>query len=114
MSLIIVSARVHADNVEAAAAESRRTLAAIEAAAPDAGYAVCRAPDGVTFVAILDARDASDPLRAIPAFAEFHEAIGVWAAEPPSSETWEVVGSYGLFSRPTDPRPYPRIEGEPR
>jgi hypothetical protein len=99
MALVIVSARVHADNTDAVAVETRRTFAAIAAAAPDVGYAVCRGPDGVTFVAILDAPEASNPLLAIPAFVEFQDGISAWVAEPPTSEVWEVIGSYGLFER---------------
>jgi hypothetical protein len=100
MSLVIVTARVHADNVDAVAVEARKTLAAIAAAAPDAGYAVCKGPDG-TFVAILDAPEGSNPLLAIPAFVDFQSGISAWGAEPPTSELWEVVGSYGVFERTT-------------
>lgn len=101
MSLVIVSARVHADNVDAVAVEAGKTFAAIAAAAPEVGYAVCKGPDGVTFVAVLDAPEGSNPLLAIPAFVDFQEAISAWGAEPPRSELWEVVGSYGLFEHIT-------------
>jgi hypothetical protein len=99
MSLVVVSARVHADNVDAVAFESRKTIAAIAAAAPDVGYAVCKTPAEATFVAILDAPETRNPLLAISAFVEFQEGISAWVAEPPTSEVWEVVGSYGLFER---------------
>lgn len=104
MNLVVVSARVHADNVDAVAAETRKTFAAIAAAAPDVGYAVCKAPDGVTFIAILDTPGASNPLLAISAFAELQDGISAWVAEPPTSEVWEVIASYGLFERATDVR----------
>ena len=99
MSVVVVSARVHPDNVEAVAVEARKTFAAIAAAEPDVGYAICKGADGVTFVAILDAPEASNPLLAISAFVELQEGIRAWVAEPPTSEVWEVVGSYGLFER---------------
>ena len=104
MSLVIVTARVHADNVDAVAAEARKTFAAIAAAAPDVGFAVCKAPDGVTFIAVLDAPGGHNPLLAIPAFVDFYEGISAWGTEPPASEQWEVVGAYGLFERATSSR----------
>ncbi len=97
MGLVVVSVRVHEDNVDAVVVEARKTFAAIAAAAPDVGYAVCKGPDGVTFVALLDAPAGSNPLLAIPAFAEFHEGLSAWGVAPPTSEQWELVGSYGLF-----------------
>jgi hypothetical protein len=99
MSVVVVSARVHADNVEAVAFEARKTFAAIAAAEPDVGYAICRSGDGLTFVAILDAPDTNNPLLSISAFVDLQEGIKAWVAEPPTSEVWEVVGSYGLFER---------------
>ena len=105
MSLVVVSARVHADNVDAVTAETHKALAAIAAAAPDVGYAVCKGSDGVTFFAVLDAPGAN-PLLAIPAFVEFQEGISAWVAEPPTSEVWEVIGSYGLFGRTDRPSPH--------
>lgn len=102
MSVVIVSARVHADNVDAVANEARRTLAAIAAAGPDVGYAICKRTDGVTFVAVLDLPGDESPLSAIPAFVEFEQGLRAWVAEPPTSEVWEVVGSYGLFGRAAD------------
>ncbi len=110
MSVVIVSARVHADNVDAVANEARKTFAAIASAAPDVGYAICKRSDGVTFVAVLDLPDEGSPLSAIPAYVEFQEGLKAWVAEPPTSEVWEVVGSYGLFGRagPTPRRGAPR------
>lgn len=104
MSVVIVMARVHADNVDAVADEARTTFAAIEASGPDVGYAICQRTDGVTFVAVLDLPGEGNPLSAIPAFVEFQQSLQAWAAEPPTTEVWEVVGSYGLFGRAADPR----------
>lgn len=104
MSLVVVTARVHADNVDAVAAEARKTVAAIAAAAPDVGFAICKAPDGVTFIALLDAPVGANPLLAIPAFVDFHEGISAWGTEPPASEQWEVLGAYGLLERATGAR----------
>ena len=101
MSVVIVSARVHADNADAVATEAHRTFAAIAAASPDAGYAICKQEDGVTFVAVLDLPGDGNPLSAIPAFVEFQESLRAWVSAPPTSEVWEVVGSYGLFGAGT-------------
>jgi len=101
MSVVIVSARVHADNADAVAIEAHKTFAAIAAAEPDVGYAICKRTDGVTFVAVLDLPGEGNPLSAIPAFVEFQQSLSAWVAEPPMSEVWEVVGSYGLFAEPT-------------
>jgi hypothetical protein len=101
MSVVIVSARVHADNAEAVATEAHKTFAAISAASPDAGYAICKLTDGVTFVAVLDLPGEGNPLDAIPAFVEFQESLRAWVSAPQTSEVWEVVGSYGLFGAAT-------------
>jgi hypothetical protein len=99
MGVVIVSARVHVDNVDAVANEAQKTFAAIAAARPDVGYALCKRTDGVTFVAVLDLPSAESPLAGIPAFVEFEQGLRAWVAEPPTTEVWEVVGSYGLFGR---------------
>jgi hypothetical protein len=99
MSLVVMSARVHADNVDAVTAEAHRTFAAIAAARPDVGYAVYRTTDGATFVTILDLPDENNPLFSIAAFVEFQHGLRAWVAEQPTSEVWEVVASYRLFGR---------------
>ena len=104
MSVVIVSARVHADNVDAVANEAHKTFAAIAAEGPDVGYAICKRTDGVTFVAVLDLPGEGNPLSAIPAFVEFEQGLMAWVAEPLTSEVWEVVGSYRLFERAADRR----------
>ena len=99
MSVVIISARVHADNAEAVAGEARRTLAAIAAAGPDVGGAIYRLEDGVTFVAVLDLPGERDPLSALPAFVDFQQSLTAWAVEPPTAGRGETVGLHGLLGR---------------
>ena len=66
-------------------------------------YATFRLEDGVSFVhvASVDAEDGSNPLRAIPAFADFTRDLAARCDEPPDAQDAQLVGSYGLFSEST-------------
>lgn len=63
-------------------------------------YASFRLADGVSFVhvAATDTDDGSNPLTAVPAFANFVRDIADRCDEPPNAQDATVVGSYGFFS----------------
>lgn len=63
-------------------------------------YAMCRLPDGVTFVGLLELDDGvGNPLPGIAEASAFQQHLGTWVvAGPPVPQPLEVVGSYGLFS----------------
>ncbi|MQA86606.1 MAG: hypothetical protein GEV03_18730 [Streptosporangiales bacterium] len=75
-------------------------VAAIQEAQPTGTrYALCKLPDGVTFVGFLELEDGMDnPLPGIAAAGEFQQNLKNWVVgEPPAPEQLEVVGSYKLF-----------------
>jgi hypothetical protein len=63
-------------------------------------YATFRLDDGVSFVhiAAVDTADGSNPLAALPAFAEFTAGIADRCVEPPAARDATLVGSYRLYS----------------
>jgi hypothetical protein len=100
MSVLMVTARVNADNVKDVEAAAQRMFAALhKEQPPGVRYASCKLPDGVTFVALLELEQdgGTNPLFAIPEFVEFQEGLKGWMAEPPSPSRMDVVGSYRLF-----------------
>jgi hypothetical protein len=63
-------------------------------------YASLRLADGVSFVHIasIDTEDGSNPLAAIPAFADFTRDIAERCDEPPVGQDARLVGSYGFLT----------------
>lgn len=98
MTLMMIRAKVNADNVAEVEAAVEQTFAAIEKAQP-AGvrYASAKLDDGVTFVVLLALESTGNPLEAIPEFVEFQNKLKGWIVEPPTAERLSVVGSYQLF-----------------
>jgi hypothetical protein len=101
MSVLFTSYEVKEDAVAEVEAAIETMFSAIDGERP-AGlrYAMCRLPDGVTFVGVVQLEDgAQNPLLGIAAAAEFRAKLGDWVVgEPPAPEPLEVVGSYELFT----------------
>jgi dihydropteroate synthase len=98
MTVMMIRAKVNADNVAEVEAAVEQTFAAIEKAQP-AGvrYASTKLDDGVTFVVLLSLENTNNPLETIPEFVEFQTKLKGWIVEPPTAERLAVVGSYRLF-----------------
>jgi hypothetical protein len=62
-------------------------------------YALCKLPDGVSFMGLLTLEDGIDnPLPGIAAGREFQHNLKSWVVgEPPTPQPAKVVGSYRLF-----------------
>lgn len=101
MSVQLVRFTAHQANVADIETAIKPMIAAIHAAAPTGTrYAVCKLPDGITFLGILELADGvANPLLGIPAATEFRENLKNWVVAPPSPpEQLDVVGSYQLFT----------------
>jgi hypothetical protein len=99
MNVLMVRARIKAENVADAQAATGKVIQALEQAHPaDVRYTVSVLSDGVTLVALLELEhDGGHPLRAFPAYVELVENLKQWYAEPPTVERMTVIGSYQLF-----------------
>jgi hypothetical protein len=91
---VVVRYRTHPD----AAEENVRLVEAVYAALAKAGpadfrYATYRLADGVTFVHVSTSA-GTNPLPALPEFAEFQRELGQRCAEPPAPSASTIVGSY--------------------
>jgi hypothetical protein len=101
MTVLITSYKVKEDAVAEVESGIERMFSAIDDQRPTGlRYAMCKLPDGVTFVGVVQLDDgAQNPLLGIGEAAEFREKLGNWVVgEPPAPEPLEVVGSYGLFT----------------
>ena len=99
MRVWMVRAKVKDDQVEAIEAAGQRIFEALEREQRQGiRYAVCRLPDGVTYINLLELDDGVDnPLLDLPEGQAFQEGLKTWIAEPPTSELLTVVGSYRVF-----------------
>ena len=99
MNVMMIRAKIKAENVADAQAATEKVLQALEQARPaDVRYAVSTLSDGVTLVAFLELEPGQDhPLRTFPAYLELIENLKGWYAEPPAVEHMTVIGSYQLF-----------------
>jgi hypothetical protein len=99
MGLMMVRAKVKADNAAEVEAAAKTSFSALEDAQPQGvRYTSCRLPDGETFVALLELEEGMEnPLPSIPAFVEFQEKLKGWLVEPPVPEQLTIVGSYRSF-----------------
>ena len=99
MRVWMVRAKVKADQIEAIEAAGQRIFEALEREQLQGiRYAVCRLPDGVTYINLLELDDGVDnPLLDLPEGQAFQEGRKTWMAEPPTSEQLTVVGSYRFF-----------------
>jgi quinol monooxygenase YgiN len=99
MNVMMIQAKLKAENVSDVEAAADKMFAAVKAAQPGGvKYASLRLADGVSAVALLALDDPEDnQLQAIPEFREFQEQLPEWLAEPPIVEPLTLVGSYELF-----------------
>jgi hypothetical protein len=99
MNVMMIRAKVKAENVPDIQAAAEKMFGSINAVRPEGvKYASSRLSDGVSFVALLALDDPADnPLQAIPEFRQFQEHLPEWLAEPPTVEPLTVIGSYELF-----------------
>lgn len=99
MKLMMVRARIKAESIEEIEAAGRKLFSAIEREQLQRiRYASCRLPDGVTYLNLLELEDGiENPLPALPEGKEFQEKLKGWLAEPATSESLTVIGSYRLF-----------------
>jgi hypothetical protein len=98
MGLMMVRAKVKAENAAEVEAAAKTMFSALEDAQPQGvRYTSCRLPDGETFVALLELEGMENPLPSIPAFVEFQEKLKSWLVEPPVPEQLTIVGSYRSF-----------------
>jgi hypothetical protein len=99
MNVLMVRAKIKAENVADAQAATGKVIQALEQSRP-AGvrYTTSLLSDGVTFVALLElGPDGSHPLATLPEYAEMVEKLKEWYAEPPAVDRMTVIGSYQLF-----------------
>jgi hypothetical protein len=99
MGLLMVRAKVKADDAAEVEAAAKTMFSALEDAQPQGvRYTSCRLPDGETFVALLELEEGMEnPLPSIPAFVEFQDKLKGWLVEPPVPEQLTIVGSYRSF-----------------
>jgi hypothetical protein len=99
MRLMMVRAKIKAESIDEIEAAGRKLFSAIEREQLQGiRYASCRLPDGVTYLNLLELEDGiENPLPALPEAKEFQEKLKSWLAEPPTSQSLTVVGSYRLF-----------------
>lgn len=99
MGLIMVRARIREDSVEEIEAAGVRLFSALDRERPEGiRYAVCRLSDGVTYANLLEYDEGiPNPLLALPEGKEFQANLKGWLAEPATSESLTIIGSYRLF-----------------
>jgi hypothetical protein len=99
MRLMKVRAKIKTDSVDEIEAAGRKLFSAIDREQLQGiRYASCRLPDGVTYLNLLELEDGiENPLPALPEAKEFQEKLKIWLAEPATSESLTIIGSYRLF-----------------
>jgi len=100
MGVVVVRYKVKPGQVDANVELVERVFARLHADRPDGlRYATFRLADGVSFVhvASVEAEDGSNPLLALPEFAEFTRDIAARCDEPPLAQGATIVGAYRLF-----------------
>lgn len=99
MRLMTVRAKIKTDSIDEIEAAGRTLFSAIDhEQLQGIRYASCRLPDGVTYLNILGLEDGiANPLPALPEATEFQARLKSWLAEPATSESLTIIGSYRLF-----------------
>jgi hypothetical protein len=99
MTVHMVQAKIKPDSVTEVQAATKKMFAVLDAAQPEGiRYASCLAPDGETFVALLQIDDGvENPLPGFAEFREFLEGVEASRAAPADVQPLTVVGSYRLF-----------------
>jgi hypothetical protein len=99
MGLMMVRAKINVDSIDEIESAGRKLFSAIEREQLQGiRYASCRLPDGVTYLNLLQLEDGiQNPLPALPEGKEFGQKLKSWLAEPVTSESLTIIGSYRLF-----------------
>jgi hypothetical protein len=99
MGLMMVRAKIKVDSIDEIESAGRKLFSAIEREQLQGiRYASCRLPDGVTYLNLLQLEDGiQNPLPALPEGKEFGQKLKSWLAEPVTSESLTIIGSYRLF-----------------
>jgi hypothetical protein len=100
MNGVVVRYKVKPEHADENQRLVERVFGSLNASRPEGiRYATFRLADGVTFVhvATLDTADGSNPLTALPEFADFTRDIGQRCEEPPDGQDATVIGAYGVF-----------------
>ena len=99
MGLMMVRAKIKVDSIDEIESAGRKLFSAIEREQLQGiRYASCRLPDGGTYLNLLQLEDGiQNPLPALPEGKEFGERLKSWLAEPVTSESLTIIGSYRLF-----------------
>jgi hypothetical protein len=99
MNILLVRAKVKAEQVAAIEAAGKRIFEALEREQPQGfRYTSCRLSDGVTYINLWEIDDgATNPLSSLPEARAFQEGLKTWMAEPSVYEQLTVVGSYRFF-----------------
>ena len=99
MGLMMVRARIKADSIDEIEAAGSAVISALHREQVQGiRYATCRLSDGVTYLNLLQLDDGiQNPLPALPESKEFQANLKRWLAEPATSESLTIIGSYRLF-----------------
>jgi hypothetical protein len=99
MGLMMVRAKIKVDSIDEIESAGRKLFSAIEREQLQGiRYASCRLLDGVTYLNLLQLEDGiQNPLPALPEGKEFGQKLKSWLAEPVTSESLTIIGSYRLF-----------------
>ncbi len=99
MNILLIRSKVKATHVTDVEAGVKRLFEALQQTQPvGIHYASCRLADGVTYIALLGIDEGvNNPLPTVPEFREFQDNLKTWMAEPPTTESLTVSGSYRLF-----------------
>jgi hypothetical protein len=101
VTVLMVQYRVKEEAVPAVETSIHELFSVIDAAQPKGlRYAMCKLPDGVTFLGVVQFDDGADnPLLGIAAATEFRANLKQWVVgDPPAPQPLQIVGSYGLFT----------------
>jgi hypothetical protein len=101
VTVLMVHYRVKEEAVPEVETAIRKLFSVIEAEQPKGlRYAMCKLPDGVTFVGVVQLDNGADnPLLGIAAATEFRANLENWVVgDPPAPQPLRVVGSYELFT----------------
>jgi hypothetical protein len=95
----MMESKINTQSVIDVQAAVKKMLAALDAAQPERlRYASCLLADGETFVALPQIDGGLDnPLQSLPEYRELLGIVEGSRAEPPSVQSWTVIGSYRLF-----------------
>lgn len=98
MPVLVYTAHIAPEHVEAVEAAGRRVFAAVRATRPEGfRYAVVRLGEA-TYVTLLEIPDGGrNPLRDVPEYAAFEAALPGWLAEPSTGGPAAPIGSYRMF-----------------